>query len=284
MPLSSTSAQGPASRLRTAVEAVRVGGEVIRSFARDGYRVQHHGAAYNLVTEADVAAERAIVAVLLAADPQVAILAEEASHSATAKPVVDWATLPALWVLDPLDGTNNFAHDIPHFAVSLAYYEHGSPVVGVIYDPLRDELFTAVRGEGAFYQGQRVQVGPQKTLSEIVVGVGFYYDRGAMMEATLAALADLFRAQIHGVRRFGAASLDLCYVGLGRFGLFFEYELAPWDFAAGRLFVEEAGGRITTCAGQPLGLTRSSVLATNGHVYEAALAIVGRHWPPPPNS
>ncbi len=124
-----------------------------------------------------------------------------------------------------------------------------------------------------------MSVGAQTALTEVLVGVGFYYDRGAMMESTLAAIRDLFREDIHGIRRFGTASLDLCMVGLGMFGAFFEYELSPWDFAAGRLLVEEAGGRVTTCAGGPLGIEKSSVLATNGALHGAVLAIVGPHLP-----
>src|SRR5262249_2850138 len=162
-------------------------------------------------------------------------------------------------VVDPLDGTNNFAHRIPHCAVSIAYHRSGQPVCGVIYNPFRDDWHVAVRGKGATHYGRRAEVSDHTRLNEVLVGVGFYYDRGAMMEATLAAIGDLKRRQVHGTRRFGTASLDLCMVGLGQFGAYFEYELSPWDFAAGRLFVEEAGGRVTTARGAPLPLARSSV-------------------------
>ncbi len=119
----------------------------------------------------------------------------------------------------------------------------------------------------------------QTKLDEVLVGVGFYYDRGAMMEATLRAIGDLKRCQIHGIRRFGTASLDLCMVGSGCYGAYFEYELSPWDFAAGALFVEEAGGRITTARGEPLPLARTSVLASNGPLHAPTLEIVHRHHP-----
>ena len=118
-----------------------------------------------------------------------------------------------------------------------------------------------------------------RRLDESLVGVGFYYDRGAMMKATLTAIGDLFRQNIHGIRRFGTASLDLCMVGIGRFDAFFEYELSPWDFSAGRLFVEEAGGRVTTCDGGPLPLSRSTLLASNGHLHEAMRSVVEPHVP-----
>jgi myo-inositol-1(or 4)-monophosphatase len=112
-----------------------------------------------------------------------------------------------------------------------------------------------------------------------LIGVGFYYDRGAMMEATLTALREFFQAHVHGIRRFGAASLDLCSVAMGMFGAYFEYQLSPWDFAAGSLIVEEAGGKVTTCGGEPLPLARTTLLASNGALHQAALAIVQRNLP-----
>ena len=125
----------------------------------------------------------------------------------------------------------------------------------------------------------QVHVEDATRLDEVIVGVGFYYDRGAMMEATLAAIRDLKLKQIHGIRRFGTASLDLCAVALGRYGAYFEYELSPWDFAAGRLFVEEAGGTVTTARGEPLPLAKSSLLASNGPLHGPMLEVVRAHHP-----
>ena len=224
------------TELNTAREAAHVAGQIVARYFRDGV-VMRTKESFNLVSDADVDAERAIVDVISRAFPGHAILAEEElAHQEAAE---------HLWVVDPLDGTNNFAHKIPQFAVSIAYCHRGEPKCGVIYNPIREEWHTAVRGEGAFLNGRRVQVMQADRLDLALVGVGFYYDRGAMMEATLAAIRDFFRAQIHGIRRFGAASLDLCSVAQGMFGAYFEYELAPWDFAAGSLFVEEAGGKVT---------------------------------------
>lgn len=123
----------------------------------------------------------------------------------------------------------------------------------------------------------RILIDQGEWLDETLIGVGFYYDRGAMMEATLAAIRDLFHQNIHGVRRFGTAALDLCHVGCGLYGAFFEYQLSPWDFAAGRLFVEEAGGKVTTCRGDVLPIEQTSVLASNGTLHAAVLEIVRRH-------
>ena len=152
-------------------------------------------------------------------------------------------------------------------------------MVGVVHNPLRDDWYTAVAGQGAWHNSEAIRVGQQHGLDQSVIGVGFFYDRGAMMEATLAAIKDCFHAQIHGIRRLGTASLDLCYVAAGNFAGFFEFELAPWDFAAGRLIVTEAGGRVTDCQGGELQLHKSSVLATNTHLHEALLAVTRKHLP-----
>jgi myo-inositol-1(or 4)-monophosphatase len=146
--------------------------------------------------------------------------------------------------------------------------------------PARDEWFSAARGQGAYHNGQPVRVSQSQRLDEILIGFGYYYDRGAMLEATLAAVNELLHKNIHGVRRMGAATLDLAYVALGSFGAFFEYELAPWDFAAGCLVVQEAGGTVTTGRGEPVPVAKTSILATNGLVHEAVLEIVKAHHPP----
>lgn len=264
--------------LSTARRAARAGGEVVARHFREGVAIRHknepgqaHGASYNLVTDADVDSERAIEAVIRQTFPTHTLLGEE-----TLKGDV---TAEHLWVIDPLDGTSNFAHQIQHFAVSIAYYRAGLPACGVILNPMRDDWFVAVQGGGATHNGSPVRVATQRGLDEVFVGVGFYYDRGAMMKATLAAIGELFGRQIHGIRRFGTASLDLTMVGRGSFGAFFEYELSPWDFAAGRLFVEEAGGRVTDCSGGDLKLSTGSVLATNGLLHQSMLEIVSRHSP-----
>ena len=223
------------------------------------------------VTDADLAAERIIAETILAQRPGHAILGEE-EHAAD-------SDAEHLWIVNPLDGTTNYAHRLPHFAVSIAYYHRGIPQCGVIWNPARDDWFETTSGGGAWHNGERVHVSDAERLDQVLVGVGFYYDRGAMMEATLAAIADLFRGQIHGVRRFGTASLDLCHVACGLYGGFFEYQLSPWDYAAGRLFVEEAGGMVTTCTGDPLPLSKTHLLATNGTLHPAVLEIVARHCP-----
>jgi myo-inositol-1(or 4)-monophosphatase len=256
--------------MEVAEEAARAGGAIVARYFREGIAMRSKDVA-NLVSDADIEAERAIVAVIRGRFPGHEVLAEEAHQGD--------AGAADLWVVDPLDGTNNFAHRIPHCAVSIAYWRGGRAECGVIHNPIRGDWYRVVRGQGAFLGTDQARVGEQARLDEVLVGVGFYYDRGAMMEATLAAIRDVKRRNIHGIRRFGTASLDLCMVGLGAFGAYFEYELSPWDFAAGALFVEEAGGRITTGRGGPLPLARTSVLASNGLLHESVLEIVRAHHP-----
>ncbi|TWT79954.1 Inositol-1-monophosphatase [Planctomycetes bacterium CA13] len=241
---------------------------------RDGVEMRDKsfsgGKSYDLVSDADLESEKAIAEFLHSAHPGHELLGEESLAGGS-------ADAEHLWVIDPLDGTNNFAHRLPHFAVSIAYYFRGQAVVGVVLNPARDEWFTATAGGGAFHDGRRVEVCDAAVLDKSLIGCGFYYDRGAMMRGTLAAIEEFFTHDIHGVRRMGTASIDLCYVGCGHFSGFFEYSLSPWDFAAGRLFVEEAGGRITDATGSPLPMAKTSIVASNGKLHEAMIAITSKH-------
>lgn len=245
-------------------------GALLMDFLKKGVTIREKGAS-DLVSEADVAAESLILNAIRQRFPDHAIVAEESLTSLT-----DTELQPHLWIVDPLDGTTNFAHGIPHFAVSIAYYRDGKPEAGVVFNPARNDLYVAARGHGAWFQDERLSVGAQESLSDCLVGLGFYYDRGAMMEATLATIHQLFKTGIHGVRRFGTASLDLAQVARGFYGAFFEYQLAPWDFAAGRLLVEEAGGRVTDALGNPLGMKKGSVLASNAKLHPKMLEIISQ--------
>ena len=260
--------------LEVAVDAATAGGDILTRYFRDGVSIRNKsdngGKSYDLVSDADLESEQAIANHLAKHFPDHELLGEESLTQG--RPDAEH-----LWVIDPLDGTNNFAHRLPHFAVSIAYYHQGEAQVGVVLNPIRDEWFTAVRGDGAKFNGVAVSVCNSNELNEVLIGCGFYYDRGAMMKRTLAAIEEFFSHDIHGIRRFGTASLDLCMVGLGQLGGFFEYQLSPWDFAAGRLFIEEAGGKITTAMGLPLEIQKTSVLASNGTLHDAMQEITSRH-------
>ncbi|MFN6148351.1 MAG: inositol monophosphatase family protein [Planctomyces sp.] len=253
------------SEFDVAVSAAREAGDILLSYFRASVNVREKGIA-DLVTDADVAAERCIAARISAAFSGHAILGEEEQAGDTGAEY--------LWVVDPLDGTTNFAHGLPHFAVSIALLHRGQPQLGVVWNPARGDLYTAQLGAGAYHNGRRLHVNSEATMDQSLIGTGFYYDRGAMMEATLGAIGDCFRQNIHGIRRFGTAALDLAHVADGLYGAFFEFQLSPWDFAAGQLLVTEAGGRVTDCSGNPLPLRKSTILASNGLLHDQMLSIV----------
>lgn len=256
--------------LEVGKQAAAAAGEILRKYFRSGLEIREKGTC-DLVSDADIEAEHAIVDVIRQTFPDHGVLGEEGHRPESMN--------GPLWVIDPLDGTTNFAHGIPHFATSIGFFVDQVPMASIIVNPIRNDWFTAARGQGSFWNDQRVTVSSETKLGQTLIGLGFYYDRGALMNATLASIRDLFQFDIHGIRRMGTASLDLAMVGCGMLGAFFEYILSPWDFAAGILYVEEAGGRVTTCRNEPLTLTRTSVLATNGHLHDAVLATVQKNHP-----
>lgn len=257
---------GGQDRIDFVAELARAGGAVLMSYFRQTMRIEMKGSG-NLVSEADLASEKLLLDRIHDRFPDDSVIAEE-SHATHREAEI-------LWIIDPLDGTNNFAHGIAQFAVSVACYYQGRAICGAVYNPARDELFTATRNGGAFRNGQRLHVSGEQSLDQALIGTGFYYDRGEMMRRTLRSIEALFGRGIHGIRRFGAASLDLCGVAAGEYGAFFEYHLAPWDFAAGQLIVEEAGGTVTSCTGIPLGTTASPVLATNSRLHPTMIELLG---------
>lgn len=262
------------SILKDAVEAARAGGAVLRHYFDQGVTIRNKsvdgGKTYDLVSDADDESEQAIETFLRQAYPTHELMGEEALQDGD-------VTAKHLWIIDPLDGTNNFAHRIEHFAVSIGYYENGVAMAAAVLNPISDDLFTATRGGGAFRNGRPVRVSDTESFNRAMIGCGFYYDRGAMMRATLAAIDDCFANDIHGIRRFGTASLDLCMVGCGMLDAFFEFKLSVWDFAAGALFVTEAGGEVSDAKGSPLPIGTSSVLASNRKLHDSVRAITSKH-------
>jgi myo-inositol-1(or 4)-monophosphatase len=249
-----------------AKEAARRGGRLVASLLGKT-AVEQKGSSYNLITEADRKAEELIAAFLLSETPGCALLGEEEHRNG--KLMAD-----RLWIIDPLDGTTNFAHAIPHFGISIAYAEKGAVAAAAVYDPMRDELFAASAGRGARCNGQRIQVSKSSRLPQSLIATGFYYDRGITMEKTLRALHRLYREDIRCMRRMGAASLDLAWLACGRFDGYFEYTLSPWDFAAGLLVVLEAGGRASGPDGSPADLSSGGLICSNGLIHERLLACV----------
>jgi myo-inositol-1(or 4)-monophosphatase len=251
--------------LDVAIDAAREAGRIVLQMAGTTGAVEK--SRNNLVTGADLASEDAIIPAIKKHFPGHSFLAEERHETTPVK-------AGNLWVIDPLDGTNNYAHGIPHFCVSIAYAEKGEVLAGVVFDPMRDECFTAAKGEGAFLNGKKISVSECAMLDQSIISTGFAYDRGYTMEKTLDAIHGLFKSNIRGIRRLGSAALDLSWVACGRFDGYFEYQLCAWDFAAGMLIVREAGGACDDRAGNPLALTVKSVVVSNGRIHGDFFEIV----------
>jgi myo-inositol-1(or 4)-monophosphatase len=255
----------PQEILEITEEITREAGEIVRHYFGEHHQITHKGEV-NLVTEADHAVEEHVIKRLHQAFPTHNVLAEEQGGA-----TLD--NLGPLWIIDPLDGTNNFAHNFPHVGISLALWVDGAPLIGVIYDPLRDECFTARRGNGAARNGTPIRVTPTDQLAQALLATGFPYDRWTAEDDNTAHLAHFLRRS-QGVRRAGAAVLDLAYVACGRFDGFWELRLSPWDIAAGVLIVEEAGGRVTDPKGASLQLEQGDIVASNGHIHEAMIRVL----------
>lgn len=221
--------------------------------------------AVDLVTEMDVRSERFIVSAIRRRYPTHSVLAEEK----TALP----RTSPYRWIIDPLDGTTNYAHGLPIFCVSIALEREDEFILGVVYDPCRDELFWAEKGKGAFLNRQRIRVSRTPALSTSLLATGFPYDLRDNPVNNLDHFAH-FALRTHAVRRLGSAALDLCYVAAGRFDGYWEMTIGPWDFAAGSLIVQEAGGTITDFRGRPVHLDGKQVLATNGKIHREMIKVL----------
>jgi myo-inositol-1(or 4)-monophosphatase len=252
--------------LATASEIVLQAGAIQLARRESGFRVDKKGT-IDLVTEVDLECERMCRAIIGERFPDHDILAEELSGDSPA------SASRYKWVYDPLDGTTNYAHGLPIFCSSLALQIDGESVVGAVYDATRAELFTAERGVGAFLNGQRLQASSTGELIDSLLVTGFPYDVHKQTH-DLVTMFGAFLGRARAVRRLGSAALDLCYVAAGRFDGYWEQHLWPWDVAAGALVVAEAGGRVTGMDGSPFDPAAAHLLATNGRVHDAMLAVI----------
>jgi myo-inositol-1(or 4)-monophosphatase len=253
--------------LTIAVRAARRAGEVItRSLERvDTLSVDAKGPA-DFVTEVDRRAERAIMEIIHRSYPQHGFLAEESgSHGGD----------DFLWIIDPLDGTTNYAHDYPRFCVSIALSIKGSVVAGAVYSSVNDELFVAIRGEGAFLNGVPIHVSEVGEVENSLICTGFSYDKQKRMGEEIEAFMKIL-PEAQAVRRDGCAAMDLCYVACGRYDGYWELSLNPWDVAAGILIIEEAGGKVTDLKGEKPDLWGQEFLGTNKFIHTEMIGLFSR--------
>ncbi len=252
--------------LACAARAALHAGGIIRGLYGKPHQIRHKGV-IDLVTEADLASEKAILDLVGEHFPGIAVMAEESSSAYQATMNGEY------WVIDPLDGTTNFAHGFPYFGVSIAYVVDGLPLAGVIYCPLQDELFTACRGKGAWLNGARITVSATGDLQHSLVATGFPYDVHGTLEQVINTMQRVL-PKVQDLRRAGAAALDLAYVACGRLDGFWEMHLKPWDTAAGAVLVREAGGRLTDFAGNAFSPFRPEVVASNGLIHGQLVALL----------
>jgi myo-inositol-1(or 4)-monophosphatase len=251
--------------LETAVEIAREAGALVANYHQRHIPFEIKGE-FDLVTEADRASEKVIVERLRSHFPAHAIVAEEGGGHESASEY--------RWFVDPLDGTTNFAHGFPMFCISIGLERAGELIAGVVYDPIRGELFTAERGAGAFLNHHRMHVSPVARIADSLASTGFP-SRKRHHNINIHFYYQLAMAS-HGVRRTGSAALDLAFVASGRLDFFWEFGLKPWDMAAGALLVQEAGGRVADMTGAPLSVAASDhILADNGTLHDEILAAFG---------
>ncbi|MFT3789775.1 MAG: inositol monophosphatase family protein [Rudaea sp.] len=262
----------PRPAVNVAVKAARAAGNVIlRHLNRvEGLAVEEKSR-HDYVSEVDKLAEAEIIKELRRAYPDHGFLGEESGATGKGKDKV--------WIIDPLDGTHNYLRGFPHFCVSIGFRDHGDLVYGVVYDPLRDEMFTASKGDGAFLNDRRIRVTKRESLAGALLCTGFPYRQRRHLDAQLEMTRALL-AEAEDIRRTGSAALDLAYVAAGRLDGFFEIGLNPWDMAAGVLLVREAGGQCSDFAGKG-GMPENGNLIAGNHFVAAAMAkVISAHSPP----
>ena len=249
---------------------IKAAQKAARALKRDFGEVEHLQVSLkgpgDFVSAADHRAEEILYEELNRARPGYSFLGEEGGRRAG-------TDTTHTWIVDPLDGTMNFLHGIPHFAISLALEREGAIVAGIVYNPATDDLFTAEKGKGSFLNDRRLRVAGRARLADAVVACGLPHpsrgDSPLERKDTVAV-----QERVAGLRRFGAAALDLAWVAAGRFDGYWELQLGPWDVAAGGLMVEEAGGRLTAITGGPLDLEAPTVIASNGRIHDAMLTVL----------
>ncbi|MDY6987292.1 MAG: inositol monophosphatase family protein [Thermodesulfobacteriota bacterium] len=239
-------------------------GEILCHYWGKTHNIDKKGT-IDLVTEADLASEKAIVHLIRTAFPEHAVLAEESG--------LTHGTDSGQWIIDPLDGTTNYAHGLPAFTVSIAFALEGELIFGSVLNPATEELFCGMRGLGATLNGRPIRVSSTKTLGDSLLVTGFPYDLKPVIQPMMQRFERCLMAA-QGVRRLGSAALDLCYVACGRFEGFWEQNLAPWDTAAGVVIAKEAGASISDFSNGPYAIEKKEILATNGVIHDELIPLL----------
>ncbi|MFH1199409.1 MAG: inositol monophosphatase family protein [Candidatus Omnitrophota bacterium] len=255
------------SYLDIAIKAAFKAGSVHKKYFGKAFKVQTKTTSFDLVTTADTEAEDVVVRLIRKKYPAHNILAEEKIYQKTNSEYT--------WIIDPLDGTNNFASGLPIFCASVGLAYRNKVIAGAIYDVSRNELFYARRNKGAFLNGKRIHINKAANLGQAIIITGFYYSRDKDMIDTLDTMKRFLRKRIIGIRRLGSAALDLCYVASGRAAGFWEFTLSPWDFAAGSLIIQEAGGKVTdNCGNNVLPVKKTFIVASNTKIHSVMLEVI----------
>lgn len=252
------------SEINIAIQAARMAGQMLLDHYNKPHQVSYKGI-IDIVTEMDRESEQMIIGLLQGAYPDYGILGEEGSKSSK--------TCSSRWIIDPLDGTTNYTHNYPLFGVSIALEKLGEIVLGVVYNPVLSELFTAEKQGGARLNGQPIHVTATPELGKALVATGFPYDAWTNPADNCAELTRFVKKTI-SLRSDGSAALDLCHIACGRLDGYWELDLSPWDMAAGALIVQEAGGIVTQVNGQPFDYLKPSILASNGLLHQAMVEVL----------
>jgi myo-inositol-1(or 4)-monophosphatase len=248
-----------------AIDLARAAGALLRHYASREKDIQFKGQA-DLVTVADKESEALVIRRILECYPNHSILAEESGLSNS-------GSSEYKWIIDPLDGTTNFAHQYPFYSVSIGFEHRGEVLCGAVYDPHRDELFSASKGGGSFLNGKQLHVSQVERLSGSLLTTGFPYNFRQKIDTAMGQFRD-FMINTQAIRRGGSAALDLCYVAMGRCDGFWELDLHPWDTAAGRVIAEEAGARITDFRGTPFSIYSKEIVASNAKIHAEMLGVL----------
>ncbi|PIU21875.1 MAG: inositol monophosphatase [Candidatus Diapherotrites archaeon CG08_land_8_20_14_0_20_34_12] len=254
---------------KAAIKAAKKASKILLKYFGNIKKIEYKTSQHDFVTVADKESEKKIIEIIQKQFPDHNFLGEESGdHDAKS----DFC-----WIIDPLDGTTNFSHAYPYFCISIALQKNKETILGVIYNPISKELFVAEKGKGAFLNGKRIHTSDKTELIRCLMSTGFWYDRGKIMDFNMQNMRNVMKA-VQGVRRAGSAALDLAYLACGRLDGHWEFNLKPWDTAAGALMIQEAGGKITNDKGKDWNPFDKFMLATNGKIHELLKKVINANF------